>query len=229
MASKFLKAFKSAFFVEVEEPNKKEEVVTPPVSQSSQSVVQPVQVQTPIITNPIQNGVITGQLDNDMLENLCTVLDEKNLPGPDYLELKNAANAEQLKQILADENARMVCAYSSMKANSKDLTKQRVLDSIDKYIQYIEEERTAGMEQLAQKRKVEVEDKQNELERVQQEMVELQEEINKRAIFVAETSAAIATAANECEVKKANFNTTVDFIVSGLVNDKNKLSQILTD
>lgn len=126
MAKKnFLNIVKGAFLTEVPDETKAEEVVQPVTVQQvvSQTVVQSqptVSVQPSIATTnliqPVQgNGQVVGQVDANILENLCTVLDEKNLPGPDYLELKSAANDAVMQKAIPDETARFTCAYISMK------------------------------------------------------------------------------------------------------------------
>lgn len=88
MAKKnFLNIVKGAFLTEVPDETKAEEVVQPVTVQQvvSQTVVQSqptVSVQPSIATTnliqPVQgNGQVVGQVDANILENLCTVLDEK--------------------------------------------------------------------------------------------------------------------------------------------------------
>lgn len=84
MAKKnFLNIVKGAFLTEVPEETKAEEVIQPVTVQQTVVQTQPVvSVQPSIATTnliqPVQgNGQVVGQVDANILENLCTVLDEK--------------------------------------------------------------------------------------------------------------------------------------------------------
>lgn len=230
MAKKFLNALKGAFVTVVPDETKVEEVQ--PVQEIA--VKQPVVNVQPVSVSPLlqpvpNNGQVVGQIDSNILENLCAVLDEKNLPGPDYLELKSAANDAQMKNAIPDENNRLLCAYISMKANAQTLNKGTIIGSIDKYIEYLEKEREGGLSELAIKWKEEVEDKEVLVEAAQKELVELQEALNAKIKFISDTNAEITNSKNQCTINKANFNTTVDYIINGLNTDKVKLNEILKD
>lgn len=239
MAKKnFLNIVKGAFVTVVPDETKAEEVVQPTVQQPTlQPVVQPqpvVSVQSPVATNtliqPVQgNGQVVGQVDSNILENLCMVLDEKNLPGPDYLELKSAANDAVMQKAIPDETARFTCAYISMKVNAPHLNKEVIIGSIDKYVEYLEAERQNGLDELAVKWKEEVDDKEALVDAAQKELLELQEALNAKIKFISETTAEITTSKNQCNVSKANFNATVDYVINNLNTDRTKLSEILKD
>lgn len=239
MAKKnFLNIVKGAFVTVVPDETKAEEVVQSTVQQPTpQPVVQPqpvVSVQSPVATNtliqPVQgNGQVVGQVDSNILENLCMVLDEKNLPGPDYLELKSAANDAVMQKAIPDETARFTCAYISMKVNAPHLNKEVIIGSIDKYVEYLEAERQNGLDELAIKWKEEVDDKEALVDAAQKELLELQEALNAKIKFISETTAEITTSKNQCNVSKANFNATVDYVINNLNTDRTKLSEILKD
>lgn len=224
MAKKFLNALKGAFVTVIPDEPKAEEAKVEKV----QPVVNP-QLIKPVIPTPSNEQMFAGQVDSNILENLCMVLDEKNIPGPDYLELKSAANDEQMKNAIPDEKNRFLCAYISMKANAQTLTKETIIGSIDKYIEYLEIERETALSELALKWKEEVEDKEALVETAQKELVELQEALNAKIKFISETNSEIANSKNQCAINKANFNSTVEYIINGLNADKIKLNEILKD
>jgi len=240
MAKKnFLKIVKGAFLTEVPDETEAEEVVQ---SETVQQVVpqtmvqsQPiVSVQPSITTNTLihpvrENGQVVGQVDSNILENLYMVLDEKNLPGPDYLELKSAANDAVMQKAIPDETARFTASYISMKVNAPHLNKEVIIGSIDKYIEYLEAERQNGLNELAIKWKEEVDDKEALVDAAQKEVLELQEALNAKIKFISETTAEITTSKNQCNVSKANFNATVDYVINNLKTDRTKLSEILND
>lgn len=79
-------------------------------------------VQTPpISTQP------TGQLNQAFLDKLCERLDQENIPGSDYMELKQAVNDPNMTNIIPDKGMRFLVAFTSLKAGASQLTKANVV------------------------------------------------------------------------------------------------------
>ncbi|GHV57042.1 hypothetical protein FACS1894182_04900 [Bacteroidia bacterium] len=220
----FKDKFKSIFLTEIGETE--EPVVAP--NPAPRPVVAPAVV---VSTN--------GEVNQKMVDGLCEVLDEKNLEGPDYLEIKQASEA--LKAVLPDQTQRFQAAFASMKANSPKLTKQVVLDSIAIYIKLLEEERQQGKLSLNGKRKKEIGDKEQVVSASTAEITELQLEIECLRKQIEETGAKIhakqaGIAATQSKISEAklsldkqenDFDKSVDFMINQLITDKNLLNSIL--
>lgn len=80
-----------------------------------------------------------------------------------------------------------------MKVNAPHLNKEVIINSIDKYIEYLESERQSGLNELAIKWKEEVDDKEALVDTAQKELLELQEALNAKIKFISETTAEITT------------------------------------
>lgn len=226
MASKFFNSIKNAFVTEVPDENDisvNKEVKTNDVKISN--VVQQASVILP--TSVTHDNKLEGQIDDNLLQKLCQVMEEANLPGPDYMELKNVSNNDEMKKAIPDESQRLMVAFITMKSSNSDLTKERVVNSINTYIEILEKERNSGHEQLQNIWKSKVEDEKLIVQTSQQRIVKLQKELEELVQFVQNKNNEIANASNECNVNKANFDATVDFLVKNLNEDKNKLNQIL--
>ena len=224
MASKFFSSIKSAFVTEIPdeapavvENNVKKEVSTP------QTTSQPMFT----VTSAPASNVIEGQVNDELLQKLCQVMEDSNLPGPDYLELKNVANNDEMKKAMPNEIQRLTVAFITMKSSSPEMTKERVLNSIDSYIQMMENERKAGHEQLDQIWNVKVESQRAAVSDAEHEIASLQQRLQERIEFVRTKTNEIAEESNKCNINKANFDATVDFLVNNLANDKTKLSNAL--
>lgn len=215
MASKFFNSIKSAFVTEIpdENPTQVETVVPSP-----KIVVAPT-VQVP--------GVIEGQVNDELLQKLCQVMEDSNLPGPDYLELKNVANNDDMKRTVPDEVQRFMVAFITMKSSNPEMSKERVIKSIDEYIGMMENERKIGHEQLQCIWNEKVDTQRVLVENAEKRIAELQKELQEQVAFVQSKNNEIAAASNECNINKANFDATVDFLVKNLADDKVKLNQIL--
>lgn len=193
---------------------------------------------TPQTVNPLitveqttsnSDGAFQGQLDNNLFEMLCDVVEESNIPGPDYVELTKAAQNDAMKTAIPDENARLTAAYISMKATAPQLNRGVVLGSIDSYVDILEKERQNGLKELQQQWVENVETPEKEVLKAQEDIMKLQQELQSKIQFVAEQKTKIADSKNEHNIKKANFNYTFDVFIKKLKDDKVKLDAILQD
>ena len=225
MANRFLKTLASAFVVE----NENNDTVDAQSSQGGQSVPSSPNPQ------PMHNTTVTPQqpttvedsqpnapqLNTQLLDKLCERLEAENLPGPDYMELKTSVMDPNMMKIIPDERQRLMASYCSLKVNSKDLTKQRILDSIDHYISILnkwQEEAIAGLN--AERNKVS--DKKQEMDKLREQMAAIQNKID-------ELNKDVLATESKCNQNEADMKTSVGFLVNKLTEDKNKISTILTD
>lgn len=223
MANNFFKSIKSAFVTEVPDDSAilDSNINTEPVSKKTESVSA-----TPL-TLVSSSVPIVGEVDEEILQTLCQMLEDSNLPGPDYLELKNLANNEEMRKAIPDELQRFKVSFITMKSTAMDLTKERVISSIDSYINKLEEERKVGHTQLDALWKEKVEIKKQSLAESEIRLQRLEQEFKELSQFIKSLNNEITTCSHECDTKRANFNRTVDFIVSNLREDKEKISKIL--
>ena len=226
MANRFLKTLASAFVVE----NENNDTVDAQSTQGGQAAVpsspnpQPMNITT--VTQQQPTTVTDGQsnapqLNTQLLDKLCERLEAENLPGPDYMELKTSVMDPNMMKIIPDERQRLMASYCSLKVNSKDLTKQRILDSIDHYISILnkwQEEAIAGLN--AERNKVS--DKKQEMDKLREQMAAIQNKID-------ELNKDVLATESKCNQNEADMKTSVGFLVNKLTEDKNKISTILTD
>jgi chromosome segregation ATPase len=221
----FKDKFKSIFLAEMEE---KAETLSP-----SKPNPQPVSTPTVAVS-------ANGEVNQKMVDGLCEALDEKNLEGPDYLEIKQASEA--LKTVLPDPTQRFQAAFASMKANFPKFTKQVVLDSIDTYIQVLESERQQGKLSLNGKRKKEINDKeqlisnstaeitemQMQIERLKKQIEEVNTKIQTKQTAISATESQINNAKISLDKQENDFDKSVDYVINQLTTDKNLLNSILS-
>lgn len=221
MASKFFNSIKSAFVTEIPDE-------TPQASTPTETAQVPVQVfQNTVTLNPITLPKIEGRVNDDLLQKLCQVMEDSNLPGPDYLELKNVANNDDMKRTIPDETQRLMVAFITMKSSNPEMTKERVISSIGEYIGMMENERKVGHEQLQHIWDDKVESQKKQVEEAESRIAALQQELQELLQFVQTKNAEISAASVECNTNKINFDATVNFLVKNLEDDKAKLTQIL--
>lgn len=226
MANRFLKTLASAFVVE----NENNDTVDAQSTQGGQAAVPSSPNPQPMNNNTVtqqQPTTVTdgqsnaSQLNTQLLDKLCERLEAENLPGPDYMELKTSVMDPNMMKIIPDERQRLMASYCSLKVNSKDLTKQRILDSIDHYISILnkwQEEAIAGLN--AERNKVS--DKKQEMDKLREQMAAIQNKID-------ELNKDVLATESKCNQNEADMKTSVGFLVNKLTEDKNKISTILTD
>lgn len=225
MANNFFKSIKSAFVTEI--PDDVPSTTVNNATQEAPTVNQTVPPAPIFSTTTSTPKTIEGQVDDELLQKLCQVMEESNLPGPDYLELKNVANNDEMKKAMPNETQRLNVAFITMKSSSPDMTKERVLSSIDTYIQMMENERKAGHEQLDLIWQERVESQRSAVIEAEAEIANIQKKLQELVQFVQTKNNEIAAASNECNINKANFDATVDFLVNNLTEDKAKLINVL--
>ena len=226
MANRFLKTLASAFVVE----NENNDTVDAQSTQGGQAAVpsspNPKPMNNTTVTQQQPTPVADGQsnapqLNTQLLDKLCERLEAENLPGPDYMELKTSVMDPNMMKIIPDERQRLMASYCSLKVNSKDLTKQKILDSIDHYISILnkwQEEAIAGLN--AERNKVS--DKKQEMDKLREQMAAIQNKID-------ELNKDVLATESKCNQNEADMKTSVGFLVNKLTEDKNKISTILTD
>ena len=226
MANRFLKTLASAFVVE----NENNDTVDAQSTQGGQAAVpsspNPQPMNNTTVTQQQPTTVTDGQsnapqLNTQLLDKLCERLEAENLPGPDYMEFKTSVMDPNMMKIIPDERQRLMASYCSLKVNSKDLTKQRILDSIDHYISILnkwQEEAIAGLN--AERNKVS--DKKQEMDKLREQMAAIQNKID-------ELNKDVLATESKCNQNEADMKTSVGFLVNKLTEDKNKISTILTD
>lgn len=226
MANRFLKTLASAFVVE----NENNDTVDAQSTQGGQAAVpsspNPQPMNNTTVTQQQPTPVADGQsnapqLNTQLLDKLCERLEAENLPGPDYMELKTSVMDPNMMKIIPDERQRLMASYCSLKVNSKDLSKQKILDSIDHYISILnkwQEEAIAGLN--AERNKVS--DKKQEIDKLREQMAAIQNKID-------ELNKDVLATESKCNQNEADMKTSVGFLVNKLTEDKNKISTILTD
>lgn len=226
MGKSFFNSIKSAFVTEVETDNS---ISSVSVNKPEKEVYNEPKNASNLNTNNVPEK-IEGVVDNDLLGTLCSVLEnseEMKSDFPSYLDLKSAVNDDVMRKSISDENVRFTCAFVSMKVNNSSLTKEKIINSIDKCIELIENERSVGMSQLSEAKKESVDDKEIEINEKAKELAKKQEEIAKLAEEISSLKTGVINSKNELAMKNANFNETVNFLIENLKKDKEKLLNIL--
>lgn len=219
----FLNALKKTIFVEEENSSveQKEE-------KQQNVVVVPQQSITPSPT-----GTDTGLelVDESLLEKFEAKLKAENIPGPDYLELKEAAESEDLVSMEPDEKKRYAQQYLSMKRFFPDakISKISILGAIDHYTGVLEGERKVGMQELQKKRDLNVVQEQQEVDKLGEEISKLEAELAAKKQERDVKNAKIKKNKEDYDLKEAKFNATLGYMLNILAKDKEKINNYINE
>lgn len=201
-----------------------------------QTVNQPVQLQPFAV-----NANTVGTIDKDIYNSFIQTIQDSNLPGPDYIEVIKAADS--FKDIIPDENSRLLSAYKATKAIAPELNKERLLNSISTYINVIESERSLFYEDLKnrvntdivsrqneiQTRKAKIEEANKKIEEATEKIVALKEQIGVLSSEINTIDGEIQSNQTNLDIQKKNFDLTADLFISNLNTDKEKFGLIIKE
>ena len=229
MAKKgFFNTLASAFVDVQEDEAQQSPVVNQPIISESigaGNVAAPVQSQAEV--HQATAGEYKPTLDKQLFEQLCAVIEEANLPGPDYVELMKAANDPNMVKAIADEGTRFLSAFVGLKAMSPEFTKKIVLDSIDEYVKILTSEQQRGLTEWQKKWDDSVTAQENGVAEARKEIERLERELSEKRNFISEREASLVGIKTQLNKGKENFNDTFSHLLNKLETDKAKINEVL--
>lgn len=211
---------------------KPEETTTPQTVAATPVQVAPAMPTVNLAAvNIPQSTVSTTECSDDMVKTLWQVLIDKNLPGPDFLELKQHANA--LSSLGISIEQQYEGAFNVLKTQTPTFTKQIVLDSIDTYINIVNEEKKYGDEQCKAKRAAAIGEKQTRVAQLQEtgndilkQIEELKKQHDECNKSIAQLQNEIVTSTAELDKQEQLFNNSINAVINSLNTDKQKISTL---
>ncbi|MCD8043550.1 MAG: hypothetical protein LUH10_10865 [Tannerellaceae bacterium] len=204
--------------------NPKENIPTAkPITESPAKSAATNQVSMPKIEKQIDPETIIGKVDKALASKLYSVFDEQSDEGTgiDFIKFKKATDS--LKNIQPEEKIRYASTFLTLKVTNPALTKEYLIQTLEKCIGLIEQERKVGMEQLKGLRSKDIDKKNAEIEDARINVERMKAEIQRLSKFIAETEMVLVAKQNEIAIKEANFNATIDQIINQLKNDRTKI------
>lgn len=227
-------AFKDLFVKSDETQKSVQTQQAPSTNQNGVSVVpaapviNPTQVSTPVVSVPSQQ---TAEIDENIIKELWNVLIQKNLPGPDFLELKSSAAA--LESMGLPTEKRYEAAFKMLRASYPDFTKEILLNSIETYKGYVNEELNTGLNECEEKKKATVgakqlllSEKESRLMEIQEQIAKLQAEYTEAQNEVLSIQQQIAENSQKLEHDEAVFRNSVEHVRNTLEQDKQIMSTL---
>ena len=221
------KSIKDLFFVSEEQTKG-----APQVAETSQVKKEVFTTKsTPVVApepSDAKTTVDVVSVSEEMVSQIWEEIVKRNLPGPDYLELRN--NASALEGLPLTEEQRLEAAFKVLKKTYPNLSKDIIVRSIDTYVGIVEEERKKGLDQCNQVRTNTVGEKKSRLELMKttakdtlaqiEELKKRYEEVNAN---INQMEHDILSATQELDAKERAFNASIDSALGVLNSDKSKI------
>ena len=224
------KSFKDLFFVS------EDTTQATPVSESGQVkkevfTAKAAPAVAPEAPNAKAATVDVVSANEEMVSQIWEEIIKRNLPGPDYLELRN--NASALEGLPLTEEQRLEAAFKVLKKTYPNLTKDIILRSIETYVGIVEEERKKGLEQCNQVRTSTVGEKKSRLELMKgtakdtlAQIEELKKRYEEMNANINQMEHEILSATQELDAKERAFNASIDSALGVLNSDKSKIQTL---
>lgn len=178
-----------------------------------------------------ENVPNTNEVNDNIVKSLWQVLIDKNLPGPDYLEVKNSAAALQAMNLPIDKCYE--AGFRTLQASCPDFTKEKLLSSIDKYIELIQQEQADGKKECEAKRQKQIGEKTSRINQLVEHKNDLEKQVEELKAQIASTEESISKLKNEVDAsvlkidrEEALFNNSIENVILTLNNDKDIMSKL---
>lgn len=162
--------------------------------------------EIPVI--PITANVIVSTEDNSVYTDLINkALEQRNVPGPDFLEFYKTLKSNLIQGQPVSEQQKYILAFSGL--SMMGLTKDKILETSNVYLETIEKEKNNFVEALKQYEKTEISDKEQKrlkLIKDNQELLKKTEENNKT---IQSLTMEILDNTNNLQKKQKSFDNTV--------------------
>lgn len=176
---------------------------------------------------PSASGVFDEKFYNSFLQ----VLEKNNIEGVDYLEFSKAKKA--LDNTGMAEPMKYQAAFSSLKANS-NLTKQRLLETADFYIDKLGEEEVGfnaemqnEIESQVNSRLAQAKSKQEEIGKKQEQINKLQGEMGALQGDISTLSAEAQQTQSKIDSTAKNFKISLEVIKNQIALDKQNINTFI--
>jgi len=171
----------------------------------------------------------TGQVDEDIQNQLLQALEEANIDGYDYFEFRGSL--ENMKAVIPNEPERFKAAYAAVSAMVKP---ERLIETAQYYIDKLDAKKNEFEALCAQMTEQNVTAKENEAQAIDESIAQKQEQItqlNQQISEVQEQKAALLNEAitekGKIEKVQVNFNMTHKNVVTRIEQDKTKIQTYL--
>ena len=224
---KFTDFLKNAVFEEENKKEKTDKAAPEPEKQTSFHLVG--KEEKAEITEPSSGIEDGGEISEVILDMLEKDLEQENIPGPDYLELKAAAEDEESIKTEPDERKRYRQAFSNMKRffPGAGVTEERIFESVEHYKRVLQAREADAKDELERKLQNEVVVLRENVEADERELQRKEEQLRLERQKLEERKLSIAEREKSLTKKGKDFIKTAAFMREALDSDLKKIKDYL--
>lgn len=171
-----------------------------------------------------------GAVDNKIVEDLLKKVGESNLDGFDYFEYKQSLQA--LDKMPMDEATKYRSAFAT--ASTMGVTLQQLLESIDFYLQILDQQDENFQKEVNKKKQKQVDQKQKESSKLERQIEQYEEQIRQLKEKIVKNQTRIEELQREVKIDKVkidkernNFIASFSFLRSQFADDIAKMKKYL--
>lgn len=175
----------------------------------------------------ISAGVIPVQTDptsqSEFDQYLQKILQDANLPGPDYYEFSNALST--LKASPLTEEQKYVTIFAGFQAQG--VTSQALVDAAQKYIAILGQKKSTEFDTSVQSAELAIKNREESIRIFGEENVTLSNKIADNARKIGELTEEMNKMKTKVEVKKTTFNMAYQNFIKKIMDDIENIKKYL--
>lgn len=167
----------------------------------------------------------TAELITENKKMLWQTLSDRNLPGPDMLELLNTASS--LHGMGMSKDKEFEAAYRMLRTQYPTFTKENLLESVETYIGFIHEELEDGTKQFQERREKVIGSKEGDIANLQKtnlnieaKITELKKKLEENTATIAALQAEVTAENAKLEYSEGMFKQSVNAVIDELNENK---------
>lgn len=220
-------------FIKREEEIKQEQQPAHNDNSSAERPVSPeeISISPANVTSSMDSVGETDELLSENKKMLWQTLTDRNLPGPDMLELLNTASSLHGMGMTKDKE--FEAAFRMLRTQYPTFTKENLLESVNTYIGFINEELEDGTKQFAERRHKEIGGKEDNIAMLEQNNVDIEEQIKELKMKLQENNdniaalrAEVAVEASKLDYSEGMFRNSVNAVIAEL-NENKKIMETI--
>ncbi|MCQ2210558.1 MAG: hypothetical protein MJZ34_09725 [Paludibacteraceae bacterium] len=218
-------------FIKPEVNNKNTQSSTKEEEKTQKNITEGKEGKEPTSEQVIYSSKIGTEVSLDIQKKIWQTLVDRNIPGPDMMELITCSTSLESMGLSVDQ--RYVAAFKMLKSQYPNFDKTTLVNSVDTYISFVNEELASGKRQFKEKYKRDVEDKRAEIQSLNgnnSSILSQIEELKKKSESISEKikqlEAEVEVSEKEITHNEQVFINTINAVIEKLTTDKNVMSNL---
>lgn len=214
-------SFKDMFYKAPEESKPEKITTIKPTLGTNNGGISPLgSISAGVYTAPTQ---IDATSSDEFNQYLAKIMDDANLPGPDYYEFSKAMDT--LRSSPLTEEQKYATIYAAFGAQG--VTPQGLVDAAQKYIAILGQKKSSEFDTSVQSAELAIKNREESIRIFGEENVKLSSQIADNAKRIAELTEEMSRMKTKVEVKKTTFNMSYQNFINKIMGDIENIKKYL--